>query len=75
MDIDSLWFQKNRHFVNSDTSVLFLVIFVSETESEYCYTVIILNIGTDRSEQTVQTLIRLLSLIRVFSVCYSVCIF
>ena len=33
----------------------------------YCITVIILNIGTDRSEQTVQTQIRLLLMATIFN--------
>ena len=37
MNIVSLWFQKIRHYVNSDTSVLYLAIFVPKTESEYSY--------------------------------------
>ena len=54
-------------------------IYSTAKETQKFVTVIILNIGTDRSEQTVQTQIRLLLMeqsdIRVFSVCYSVCIF
>ena len=37
MNIFSLWFQKIWHYVNSDTAVLYLAIFVPKTESEYCY--------------------------------------
>ena len=39
-----------------------------------CFTLMILSFRTDRSGQTVQTQIRLL-LERVFTVCYSICIF
>ena len=40
---------------------------------KYHDTVVILNIWTDRPEQTVHTPIS--SLIRIFTVCYSICIF
>ena len=47
-------------------------------KDKYIYLYLIVNIRTDRSEQTVQTLIRLLlrsSLIRVCTVCHSISIF
>ena len=59
------------HFANSIVSVL------GHLRDEQMCTVIILNIGTDRSEQTVETQIRLLLMEQSDQglLCYSVCIF